>query len=63
MLLFRVAKSGQNFQSLHEPFSKSYKVGLSSLKMRMNLDHYFFKKEGMISGIDHQLLFFCYFSV
>ena len=61
--IHRVAKSvqtssGQNFQSLHKPSSKCCTVGLSSLTMRMKLDHYFFKKEGMISGIDYHLLFF-----
>ena len=39
-----------------KPSSKYCKVGLSKLKIRMN--HFFFQKEGMISGIDHHLLTF-----
>ena len=55
------SSSEHNSQSLHEPSSKCGKVGLSKLKMKLN--HYFSKKEGMISGIDHHLLIFSYVSV
>ena len=44
-----------------KPSSTCCKIGLSKLKIRMNLlrmNHYFLLKEGMISGIDHHLLFF-----
>ena len=40
--------------------SKCCKVGLSKLKIRMNLENesILFQNEGMIFGIDHHLLFF-----
>ena len=43
-----------------KPSSKCCKVGLSKLKIRMNLENesLFFQKEGMISGTDSHVLIF-----
>ena len=49
-----------------KPSTKCCKVGLSKLKIRMNLENetlVFFQEEGMISGTDHHLLFFYVISV
>ena len=44
-----------------KPSPKCCEVGLSKLKIRMDLENeslFFFQKEGMISRIDHHLLIF-----